>query len=142
MPNKDDLDRLAGVLNEIAALYQFRDVNQRLYRKLTVSQSYCLRLLYFGGPHTMTQLARELRVRLSTITGVTDQLEAKELVARVAHPNDRRSLHVELTPAGRNLYHAAHETFLSYLRPLFSKRTPPDRERILSFLTEVKQAIV
>jgi DNA-binding MarR family transcriptional regulator len=136
-----DLDRLADVLNEIATLYQFRDINERLYRTLTVSQSYCLRLLYFGGARTMSELAIELDVRLSTITGVVDQLEEKGFVARAAHPNDRRSLRVRLTPKGRNLYRAAHEAFLSHLEPLFDRRTPKDRTKALSFLAEVKGAI-
>ena len=136
-----DLNQLANVLNEIATLYQFRDLNKRLYGMLTVSQSYCLRLLYFGGPHTMTELANELHVRLSTITGVVDQLEGKGLVARAAHPHDRRSLRVGLTPRGRNLYRAAHEAFLSHLEPLFDRRTPGDRAKALSFLAEAKEAI-
>jgi DNA-binding MarR family transcriptional regulator len=136
-----DLGKLADVLNEIATLYQFRDINERLYSTLTVSQSYCLRLLYFRGSHTMTELAIELHVRLSTITGVVDQLEKKGLVARAAHPNDRRSLRVSLTPKGRNLYQAAHEAFLSHLEPLFHSRTAGDRAKALSFLAEVKEAI-
>src|SRR5262249_17957010 len=118
-----ELDRLADVLNEIAALYQFRDINKRLYGTLTVSQSYCLRVLYFKGARTMTELATELGVRLSTITGVIDQLETRGLAVRTAHPNDRRSLHVALTPKGRKLYQAAHEAFLSHLEPLFHCRT-------------------
>lgn len=135
------LGRLADALNEIATLYQFRDINQRLYGTLTVSQSYCLRLLYFGGARTMTELANELDVRLSTITGVVDQLEEKGLVARAAHPSDRRSLHVRLTSRGRNLYRTAHEAFLSHLEPLFDRRPSGDRAKALSFLAEVKEAI-
>jgi DNA-binding MarR family transcriptional regulator len=139
--DNSDLGRLADVLNEIATLYQFRDINERLYGTLTVSQSYCLRLLYFGDTRTMTELATELHVRLSTITGVVDQLEKKGLVARGADPHDRRSLRVGLTPKGRALYRAAHEAFLSHLEPLFDKRARGDRAKALSFLAEVKGAI-
>src|SRR5947207_15540832 len=117
-----DVTRLADVLNGIATLYQFRSLNERLYGTLTVSQSYCLRLLYFQGPRTMSDLAAALRVRLSTITGVIDQLEARKLVERTDHPEDRRSLHVRLTPKGRTLYRTAHEAFLSHLKPLLDKR--------------------
>ena len=137
----DDLTRLDHILNEIATLYQFRDANKRLYGTLTVSQSYCLRILYFQGARTMSQLAAELRVRLSTITGVIDQLEEKELVERVDHPEDRRSLHVRLTAQGRKLYREAHEAFLSHLRPLLDTRHPADREKIITFLADVKASI-
>jgi DNA-binding MarR family transcriptional regulator len=137
----EDLIRLADVLNGIAALYQFRSVNERLYGTLTVSQSYCLRLLYFQGPRTMSEVAGALRVRLSTITGVIDQLEDKGLVERTDHPDDRRSLHVRLTGDGRSLYRTAHEAFLSHLKPLLDKRGGPDRENLLAFLGEIKDAI-
>jgi len=137
----NDLTKLADVLNRIASLYQFRSIDTKLYGALTVSQSYCLRILYFKGARTMSQLASELQVRLSTITGVIDQLEGKKLVERVDHPKDRRSLQVCLTPQGRNLYRAAHEAFLSYLKPLMNNRTPAEREGLLSFLAEVERSI-
>jgi DNA-binding MarR family transcriptional regulator len=141
MTLQEDLTRLDDLLNEIATLYQFRSLNKQLYGTLTVSQSYCLRILYFQGARTMSQLAAELQVRLSTVTGVIDQIEAKGLVERVDHPDDRRSLHVRLTPAGRNLYRAAHEAFLSHLLPLFDGRAAADREKIIGFLADVQESI-
>lgn len=136
-----DAHRLADALNDIAILYQFRSSNAPLYGTLTVSQSYCLRILYFGKPSTMSELAGRLHVRLSTITGVIDQLEEKSLVERVEHPEDRRSLLVKLTPKGRDLYGAAHQAFLSHIMPLLRNRSAADRERLISFLGEVTEAI-
>src|SRR5262245_34261340 len=141
MTIQEDVIRLADALNGIATLYQFRSLNRRLYGTLTVSQSYSLRILYFQGVRTMTELAGELHVRLSTITGVIDQLEGKGLVERTDHPEDRRSLHVRLTPKGRDLYRAAHEAFLSHLKPLLDNRPSADRERLLSFLTDVTESL-
>jgi DNA-binding MarR family transcriptional regulator len=141
MTIQEDLIRLADILNEIATLYQFRSLNKQLYGTLTVSQSYCLRIFYFQGVRTMSELAAELHVRLSTVTGVIDQLEGKGLVERVDNPQDRRSLHVRLTPNGRNLYRAAHEAFLSHIEPLLNFRQAADREKFLSFLADVKESI-
>jgi DNA-binding MarR family transcriptional regulator len=141
MTIREDLTRLADTLNGIATLYQFRSLNTRLYGTLTVSQSYCLRILYFRGAHTMSELAAELQVRLSTITGVIDQLEEKGLVERTDHPEDRRSLRVRLTPSGRNLYRVAHEAFLSHLKPLLDSRPAADRERLIAFLVDIKESI-
>ena len=141
MPIDKDVIRLDDTLNGIADLYQFRSLSRPLYGPLTVSQSYCLRILYFKDARTMSELAAELRVRLSTITGVIDQLEVKKLVERVDHPEDRRSLHVRLTPRGRNLYRAAHEAFLSYIEPLLASRSKAEREAVLSFLDDVTEAI-
>jgi len=85
----------------------------------------------------MGELANDLDVRLSTTTGVIDQLEERGLVERVDHPADRRSLHVTVTPKGRKLYQRAHEAFLSHLEPLLQGRSPSVRRSILDFLGDV-----
>jgi DNA-binding MarR family transcriptional regulator len=136
-----DLLRLDETLNTLAALYQFRSTEDRLYGALTVSQSYCLRMVYVRGPRTMGQLAAELGVRLSTMTGVVDQLEARGLVERAPHPDDRRSLRVQLTGKGRRLYQGAHAAFLSHLGPLLEGRTAKEREGFLRFLEGVIGAV-
>jgi len=139
--DNDDLFRLDEALNRLATLYQFRSQEAPTYGTLTVSQSYCLRSLYFHGPQSMSELATELQVQLSTMTGVIDQLEAKRLVRRTAHPNDRRSLQVDLTTKGKKLYHLAHDAFLLHLNRLFHDRTASDRQKILLFLDDLMKAI-
>jgi DNA-binding MarR family transcriptional regulator len=136
-----ELQRLDDLLNRLAALYQFRSLDDRLYDALTVSQSYCLRILFFGGTRTMTELAAALDVRVSTMTGVVDQLEERGFVRRVDHPRDRRSVRVELTSKGRALYGKAHEAFLSHLAPLLEHQPAAARQPILEFLAEVIQTI-
>jgi DNA-binding MarR family transcriptional regulator len=137
MPVSKDLLKLDDTLNDLAQLYQFRSLDDRLYGALTVSQSYCLRILFFQGARTMGELAANLDVRLSTMTGVIDQLEEKGLVDRVDHPDDRRSLRVELTAKGRRLYQGAHDAFLSHLEPLLEGLSPAARQHVLTFLADV-----
>ena len=136
-----DLLLLDEHLNTLAKLYQFRSLDDPLYRGLTVSQSYVLRLLFFHGPHTMGELANDLDVRLSTMTGVVDQLEERGLVERADNPNDRRSLQVRITDSGRTLYHQAHEAFLSHLKPLVRNRPAAARQDILDFLGDAIRMI-
>ena len=136
-----DTEQLADALHQLAKLYQFRSLDQRLYRTLTVSQSYCLRTLHFEGPQTMSSLAADLGVRLSTMTGVVDQLERKGLVERVNHPEDRRSLHVRTTARGRRLYQGGHEAFVSHLAPVLECRPAVDRTKLLALLADVTMAV-
>jgi len=132
---------LDEALTTLAKLYQFRSLEERGYAGLTVSQSYSLRDLYFNGPRSMSELAAQLGVRLSTMTGVVDQLEEKGLVERLDHPEDRRSLQVRLTPEGKKLYQSAYDAFLSHLAPLVEERSPAECDRIIAFLGEVTGAI-
>ena len=49
------------------------------------------------------QLSKQLMVHPTTITLVVDQLEERRILARAAHPTDRRTTVVKLTKAGRDL---------------------------------------
>jgi DNA-binding MarR family transcriptional regulator len=51
----------------------------------------------------MPQLARILELEKSSVTGLVDRAERRELVQRVAVPGNRRSVHVMLTPKGQAL---------------------------------------
>lgn len=132
---------LDEALTDLAKLYQFRSLEERLYAGLTVSQSYGMRELYFKGPQSMGALAALLGVPLSTMTGVVDQLEGKGLVERRDDPEDRRSLQVRLTPEGRKLYRAAHAEFIRHLAPLVGGRSAAECGRIISFLAELTRTI-
>src|SRR6202012_125990 len=63
----------------------------------------------------MTELSRRLMVTGGNVTGITDQLENEGFVVRSADPNDRRSISVKLTPAGRAQFDrmaVAHEQWV------------------------------
>jgi DNA-binding MarR family transcriptional regulator len=137
----DAVEGLDRALTELAKLYQFRGLDEPLYRGLTVSQNYCLRRLYLQGPQTMSALAAELRVRVSTMTGVVDQLEAKGLVERSLRAADRRSFEVKLTAEGKKLYQSAHKAFLSHLTPLVRRRKPAELARLVAFLAEITRTV-
>jgi len=60
-------------------------------------------LACFGdaGRRTVGELVAATAQRPSTLTGILDRLEGRELVTRVPNPADRRSVLVRLTPTGR-----------------------------------------
>ncbi len=59
-----------------------------------------LRVLSRRGPQRPGEVASELGSTAATLTGLIDGLESDGLVTRSAHPNDRRSVLLSLTPAG------------------------------------------
>ncbi|MFG2041204.1 MarR family transcriptional regulator [Dactylosporangium sp. NPDC048998] len=70
---------------------------------VTLSQYRTLVLLAGGGPQRSAALAKELGVAPSTLTRMCDRLVRKSLVQRFHRHNDRRSIWLGLTPAGRDL---------------------------------------
>lgn len=73
---------------------------------LTPAQYSVLGLLWQRDGRRCNELSSTCCCSPSTITGVVDTLQKKRLVTREANPQDRRSLLVRLTDAGRALERA------------------------------------
>jgi len=68
-----------------------------------------------AGTMTPKDLASDLALTKGAITGVSTRLVGAGLVRRVEHPQDRRSLHLELTSAGHSAMRQMHHDFRSTL---------------------------
>jgi MarR family transcriptional regulator, organic hydroperoxide resistance regulator len=92
-------------------------------------------LACFGGTHrrTVGELVAATALRPSTLTGVLDRLERRELIGRVPNPADRRSILVRLTPSGR-----AHAARVAEACAALERRIPAcEVRRALAALDEV-----
>lgn len=77
---------------------------------VTPIQYSLLKCLSVEDGQTPSQLAQALRLDASSITGLLTRLEKKDLVQRVYSTEDRRSVHVHLLDAGRELLIPINET--------------------------------
>ena len=68
---------------------------------LTSAQWVPMFKLYTGMANTAAELARETQIDAGAMTRMLDRLEDKGLLRRVRSEQDRRVVHLELTPAGR-----------------------------------------
>jgi DNA-binding MarR family transcriptional regulator len=91
-----------GVMNTIRTADMFFDRIGRLLRPLGVSAAggLVLGILRDHGTMSPSELGERLIVTRATVTGLLDSLERRGFVSRSANPADRRSLLVEVTPAG------------------------------------------
>jgi DNA-binding MarR family transcriptional regulator len=63
------------------------------------------------GPLTPSELSRRLGLTSPSVTPMLDRLETAQLVVRVRHPVDRRSVLIQLTEVGEAMLSAAFEMF-------------------------------
>lgn len=75
--------------------------------KITGPQLGCLAAIREHGPLTTTKLAQAVYLSPSTIVGIVDRLEEKNLVTRQRGSRDRRQVQVCLTAAGEQLLERA-----------------------------------
>lgn len=94
-----------AVMNTLRTADVLFDQIGRLLRPLNVSAAggLVLGILRDHGSMSPSGLSERLIVTRATVTGVLDSLEQRKFVRRSANPADRRSLVVEITPAGLNV---------------------------------------
>jgi MarR family 2-MHQ and catechol resistance regulon transcriptional repressor len=93
--------RLHRLTKELLRRYQFRDWNQVCCYGISISQSHILDVLADEGDLTMQELARRMYKSVSTMTRVAGQLVRKGYIKRRQDPEDRRIVHVSITPQGK-----------------------------------------
>jgi DNA-binding MarR family transcriptional regulator len=119
-----DIHATEAVMNLVRTADVLFDEIGRLLRPLNVSAAggLVLGLLRDHGSMSPSQLGERLIVTRATVTGLVDSLEKRGYVRRSAHPSDRRSQIIELTPAGsdvtqqlRTLIHGREKAWFSVL---------------------------
>jgi DNA-binding MarR family transcriptional regulator len=132
---------LEKAMAELVKKYQFRDREETVGYGLSVSQAYALRALRENGGLSMGALAEQMRLSISTMTRVVDQLERKTLVRRVRSPLDRRVCEVATTRRGQTLWDRIEaelvESDLQVLRGL----APSERETAIRAIRLLSRAV-
>lgn len=119
------------------AMFDFVDAYDRAYETaalehgLSVAQACVLgRLTRQIG---MRELADELGCDASNITQIIRRLEARDLVRRRPHPNDRRSRQIVRTPEGIALY-AAFEKSFEFARSAVANLSAREQDQLATLL--------
>jgi len=93
------------------------------------------------GSLTPKQLAADLSVSNGAITGISTRLVAAGFLHRVAHPNDRRSLYLELTAEGHRAMAAIHSDFDAMVGHATLELTTDELAAATTALNQVTDAI-
>ena len=100
---KSDVDQ---VLEAIIYLYtESRRITKELAKRadLTGPQLTVVKLLEQVGDLSLSELSDKIRAQNSTVTGIIDRMEREGLVTRERSKEDRRVVHIRLTPKGQTL---------------------------------------
>lgn len=135
-----DAEELYDALEDLLRVYQFRDRDRICCFDVSVSQCYALEGLVRRGSMTLNDLAAHLYLDKSTASRVIDALERKGHVARSPHPDDRRAVLLEATPAGRELEGRIRESILAEERQLLADFPPEVRQSMTQLIRRLARA--
>ena len=94
-------------------------------------------LIQAGEPLQLSRVAHKISCVRSNITQLMDRLEADGLVARVGHPEDRRSIQAEITQEGRGRYAAGAKILGDQEEQLLRCLQASEREQLAKLLDQL-----
>ena len=98
-------------------------------------------LAQLGQPVRPAELKERLHVPGQTLTGVLDALERAGHVRRIPNPRDRRSVLVEITPAGRAAFATVCPDLVAVEEACLSELKPADLARLTRMLSTIQATI-
>lgn len=122
-----DAAELYDALSELVRVYTFRDRDRICCFDVSVSQCYALEGIVRRGGPTLNELAAELYLDKSTASRVVDGLERKGYAVRAPHPEDRRAVRLQATPAGRELLERIRGSILAEEKSILAGFDPEVR---------------
>jgi MarR family 2-MHQ and catechol resistance regulon transcriptional repressor len=137
----DEARRLHRAVSELVRRYQFRDRNEICCFGISVSQCYALEALGQAGELTMGALASQMRLTVSTMTRVVDQLVKNGLVRRTIGREDHRVCCVGPTPAGRGLLARISAELVESEQAILEGIPAEHRESVIHALEELSSAV-
>jgi len=104
---------------------------------LTAPQLAALQVVGKSQGTSVSTVARAIHLSLATVTGIFNRLESRELVKRSRNGSDRRTVTVELTPAGADLLKSNPSLLQHNFRRELARLKPWEQTQLLASLQRI-----
>ncbi len=97
---------VAEIMDNIRRVFQVVNEQSKLVERetgLTGPQLWAIKVIAAQGTLRVSELAAKMYLHPTTVVGILDRLEKRELVCRIRSSEDRRVVEVSLTDEGRRL---------------------------------------
>jgi DNA-binding MarR family transcriptional regulator len=138
----NDPSKIQSDLSIVDSLVQLSSLVQTVLGRvgadhdLSIIQIRLLEILRDREP-SMLQLAQHLNLDKSSITGLVNRAERRELVERTIAPNDRRGFNVRLTSAGRQLVHVVGNEIKRQVNTVIEVLTETEQSYLTALTTKI-----
>ena len=110
-------------------------------RGVTQTQFLVLLAVHSYGRCSMGMLARNMRVRMPTATGIVDRLVRDGFVRRSPCPEDRRQVFVELTPKGDSFIRQFQEVVRRRWEDVLKILGPGELNAFFQVITKLREKL-
>jgi DNA-binding MarR family transcriptional regulator len=104
---------------------------------ITPGQYGVLACLWENDSLTPKEIAAILRVENSTISGVLDRMEKRDLINRVLDPHNKRSIRVQVTEKGLAIKEPVQKKIEELNQSVLHDFSPDERIHLLNYLARI-----
>jgi len=108
---------------------------------LSAARASALSVLVFGGPRSLTELARTEGVTPATMSKLVHAMEGERLVRRERDPSDARAIRLHATARGRRILARGRARRLDLLQDLLEAASPDEIEAVRTAAAVVERAL-
>jgi MarR family transcriptional regulator, organic hydroperoxide resistance regulator len=137
MPEMDCIFFQFSKANQLASRFLSQKVSDL---NLTPVQALVLGFLQAENQITSSELGRKTELDSATLTGILDRLETAGFVERKNNPDDRRSIHIHLTPKGNELSKAAIEVIDAANKEFLQVLTKEQKRDLFEIIKKLRLA--
>ncbi|MDR8523699.1 MarR family winged helix-turn-helix transcriptional regulator [Shewanella fidelis] len=105
----------------------------------SLPQVHTVEILGLNGPMRMKELAQKIGITTGTLTVQIDKMVDAGLVVRVPHANDRRSILIELTESGQQMFAEHDKLHMQLTHDLTAKFDDSERTMLLDFFERINK---
>lgn len=116
----------------------FNAIDQELAPlEVTSAQYIIMAQLFYGMAESPSQLCQSISYDPGAMTRMIDRLEAKGVIRRVRHPQDRRALTLELTDEGKAVFPKLRLSVIRVMNRFLKGFTKTEARQLESLLQRV-----
>ena len=133
-----NLDQCINFLLTGAQHKVFQELKKELEQyDLTPIQYGVLKCVWQLDLHTPKEIAEYLSIENSTISGILDRMEKKELIERKIDRDDRRFVYIDLTQTGKDLETPVNKTIEEFNKSVLSIFTEKETAELRDMLRKL-----
>jgi len=124
--------------NQLASRFLSQKVSEL---NLTSVQALILGFLNQEDQITSGELGKKTGLDSATLTGILDRIEAAGFIERKNNPDDRRSIHIHLTPKGNELSKEAINVIASANKEFLQVLTKEQRRDLFEIIKKLRLSV-
>lgn len=139
--NIDINERVTQLAGSLIALRRLQDEADMAFLSsvggLSIQQLNILNIVGDREPCTMSEIAKQARLSLSSITAVVDKMVKIKLVDRYRSEEDRRIVYAKLTDEGKRIYEIQIQHIHAVVRKLLQTLKNEEQSQLINIIQKL-----